>query len=169
VHTRAPSPLTRRGSRTVNLTSPSSTTSPPPQQQDGDEAPATMSKGKGRPTPSSQVQAQAHTRPLSPHVVLRRQLRGACAIRLTAPARPPTRPHVAGRVASGESAGARVRWRTTMIFYSCRLPSLPGHPSRVHVRRVQGIGGSQCGRDRPGFGCHAVSEKLRAIQYYRVL
>ncbi len=33
----------------------------------------------------------------------------------------------------------------------------------------RGIGGSQCGRDRPGFGCHAVSEKLRAIQYYRVL
>jgi hypothetical protein len=30
------------------------------------------------------------------------------------------------------------------------------------------IGGSQCRRDRPGFGCHAVSEKLRAIQYYRV-
>ena len=34
---------------------------------------------------------------------------------------------------------------------------------------IKTIGGSQCGRDRPGFGCHAVSEKLRAIQYYRVL
>jgi hypothetical protein len=32
-----------------------------------------------------------------------------------------------------------------------------------------GIGGSECGRDRPGFGGDAVSEKLRRIQYYRVL
>ncbi len=31
------------------------------------------------------------------------------------------------------------------------------------------IGPSECGRDRQGFGWHAVSEKLRAIQYYRVL
>ena len=31
------------------------------------------------------------------------------------------------------------------------------------------IGGSQCGRDRPGFGCPAVYSKLRGIQYYRVL
>ncbi len=30
-------------------------------------------------------------------------------------------------------------------------------------------GPSECGRDRPGFGWHAVSEKLCAIQYYRVL
>ncbi len=28
---------------------------------------------------------------------------------------------------------------------------------------------SECGRGRPGFGGDAVSEKLRRIQYYRVL
>jgi hypothetical protein len=31
------------------------------------------------------------------------------------------------------------------------------------------IGPSECGRDRPGFGWQAVSQKLPAIQYYRVL
>jgi hypothetical protein len=42
------------------------------------------------------------------------------------------------------------------------------------MKNMQNIGPSKCGRDRPGFGWHAVSEhavseKLRAIQYYRVL
>jgi hypothetical protein len=31
------------------------------------------------------------------------------------------------------------------------------------------IGGSECGRDRLGFGCPAVYSRLRGIQYYRVL
>jgi hypothetical protein len=32
-----------------------------------------------------------------------------------------------------------------------------------------GINGSGCRRDRPGFGCDAVYQTLRRIQYYRVL
>ncbi len=35
--------------------------------------------------------------------------------------------------------------------------------------RGQCISGSECGRNRPGFGWQAVSQKLPAIQYYRVL
>ncbi len=31
------------------------------------------------------------------------------------------------------------------------------------------IGPSECGRNRPGFGCPTVYSKLRGIQYYRVL
>ncbi len=41
----------------------------------------------------------------------------------------------------------------------CRVPLIPCFLD---------IGGSECGRDRPGFGGDAVSEKLRRIQYYRV-
>jgi hypothetical protein len=34
--------------------------------------------------------------------------------------------------------------------------------------KVVVINGSKCGRDRPGFGCDAVYQKLRLIQYYKV-
>ncbi len=37
------------------------------------------------------------------------------------------------------------------------------------IEQAQHIGPSECGQDRPGFGWFSVSEKLRTIQYYRVL
>jgi hypothetical protein len=37
------------------------------------------------------------------------------------------------------------------------------------VVMMKNIHGSECGRNRSGFGWHAVSQKLCAIQYYRVL
>ncbi len=37
----------------------------------------------------------------------------------------------------------------------------------VMLEVVQTIHGSECWRNRPGFGWHAVSQKLRAIQYDR--
>jgi hypothetical protein len=37
------------------------------------------------------------------------------------------------------------------------------------VVMMKNIHGSECGRIQSGFGWHAVSQKLRAIQYYRVL
>ncbi len=39
----------------------------------------------------------------------------------------------------------------------------------LHTSSPESIGPSECGRDRPGFGCDAVYKKLRRIQYYRVL
>ncbi len=33
------------------------------------------------------------------------------------------------------------------------------------IDHLLNIHGSECGRNRPGFGWHAVSQKLRAIQY----
>jgi hypothetical protein len=45
------------------------------------------------------------------------------------------------------------------------------HHVAIHVilYKILFISPSECGRDRPGFGCPAVYSKLRGIQYYRVL
>jgi hypothetical protein len=58
--------------------------------------------------------------------------------------------------AGGEMLGQSLPCATVMFWYS---PSLS--LSNTH--------GSECGRNRPGFGWQAVSQKLRAIQYYRDL
>ncbi len=44
----------------------------------------------------------------------------------------------------------------------------PAQPGRITAWNAT-IGPSECGRDRPGFGCPAVYSKLRGIQYYRFL
>jgi hypothetical protein len=81
-----------------------------------------------------------HTRALSPHVVRR----GARAIGLTPlpppnPARPPPRGRQGGR---GGRAGARFRWRTTMIFNIGRLPSLPAEFTSGGSLQEEGAGAS---------------------------
>jgi hypothetical protein len=63
------------------------------------------------------------------------------------------------------------------VWYMPQCPAASGCPSSDCVAAIDpcsspvdsSIGGSQCGRDRPGFGCPAVYSKLLGIQYYRVL
>jgi hypothetical protein len=41
--------------------------------------------------------------------------------------------------------------------------------SRATQKRNTAMDGSECWRDRPGFGCHAVSQKLRENNIYIVV
>jgi hypothetical protein len=52
----------------------------------------------------------------------------------------------------------------SVVYAPCFIDCMP-----VITLIVQNIGPSECGRDRTGFVWHSVSEKVRAIQYYRVL
>ncbi len=74
------------------------------------------------------------------------------------------------------------RFGRTLACESCQCAGMVPRDGPVGVARAgdgpgraavavagQVIGGSQCGRDRPGYGCPAVYSKLRSIQYYRVL
>jgi hypothetical protein len=67
--------------------------------------------------------------------------------------------------------------RRVPLFRACSCARSDRRPATVRrkyrpqtggrgPRRIRSIGPSECGRDRPGFGCAAVS--LRHIQYYRV-
>ncbi len=59
-----------------------------------------------------------------------------------------------------------------VIDYWCSSSTPPTNAAQEHRAEecvAQGIDGSECGRDRPGFGYAAVSQKLRRIQYYIIV